>query len=285
MTTHDPAAAEAGPLLRVEDVHVEFGGVRAVDGASLVVGRGSLLGLIGPNGSGKSTLLNAISRLTDLSSGQLFMDGEDYTRLPAYRATAMGISRTFQTVRLLSTMSVLQNVMIGAATRAVQASAVGNWLLVARNRSGERHAREQAEAALERVGMQDFARSFPQDLPYGRQRKVEIARALASDPKLLLLDEPTAGMSHAERNEVGEVMMELNAAGLTQLLVEHDLAMIHRVCSHAVAVNFGRVIAEGTPHEVASDPQVREAYMGHGAVGVAAAATGSAAGSTAGRDS
>jgi ABC-type branched-subunit amino acid transport system ATPase component len=271
-----PPNGAAEPLLRAEDVHVAFGGVHAVDGASLVVGRGSLLGLIGPNGSGKSTLLNAISRLNNVTSGQLFLDGEEYTRVPAHRATAMGISRTFQTVRLLTTMNVLQNVMIGAATRTVQRSAVGNWLLVPRNRSADRRARAQAEVALERVGMQDFARSFPQDLPYGRQRKVEIARALASEPKLLLLDEPTAGMSHAERNEVGEVMMELNAAGLTQLLVEHDLAMIHRVCSHAVAVNFGRVIAEGTPHEVASDPQVREAYMGHGAVGAAAAASGDA---------
>ena len=182
-----PANGTAEPLLRAEDVHVAFGGVHAVDGASLVVGRGSLLGLIGPNGSGKSTLLNAISRLNNVTSGQLFLDGEEYTRVPAFRATAMGISRTFQTVRLLTTMNVLQNVMVGAATRTVQRSAVGNWLLVPRNRSADRRAREQAEAALERVGMADFTRSFPQDLPYGRQRKVEIARALASDPKLLLL--------------------------------------------------------------------------------------------------
>jgi ABC-type branched-subunit amino acid transport system ATPase component len=267
------------PLLRVEDVHVVFGGVHAVDGASLTVSRGSLLGLIGPNGSGKSTLLGGMSRLTALTSGRLFLDGVEYTRVPAHRATAMGISRTFQTVRLLATMTVLHNVMIGAATRTVQRAPLSNWLLVPRSRAAERQARAVAEAALERVGMQDFRHSFPQNLPYGRQRKVEIARALASDPKILLLDEPTAGMSHAERNEVGEVMMELNAGGLTQLLVEHDLAMIHRVCSHAVAINFGRVIAEGTPHEVAGDPLVREAYMGSGAAGAAAASLGGSAAS------
>ena len=275
MTVVDPAPV-ATPVLVLDDVHVALGGVHAVDGASLAVGRGMPLGVIGPNGSGKSTLLAAISRLINVSSGRLYMDGVEYTAVPPHRATAMGISRTFQTVRPSSTMTVLQNVMVGAATRAVQRSPLDNWLLVPRTRSAERQARAVAEAALERVGMQDFYRSFPQDLPYGRQRKVEIARALASDPKLLLLDEPTAGMSHAERNEVGDVMMELNAGGLTQLLVEHDLAMIHRVCSHAVAINFGRVIAEGTPHEVAGDPQVREAYMGHGAAGAAASAVGEA---------
>jgi branched-chain amino acid transport system ATP-binding protein len=268
------AETDTAPLLHVDDVHVAFGGVKAVDGASLAVARGTLLGLIGPNGSGKSTLLGGISRMTEITSGRLFMDGEEYTRVPAHRANAMGISRTFQTVRLLSTMTVLQNVMVGAATRTVQGSAVGMWLLVPRSRRADREARAAAENALERVGMQDFRGSFPQDLPYGRQRKVEIARALASDPKMLLLDEPTAGMSHSERNEVGDVMMELNAAGLTQLLVEHDLAMIHRVCSHAVAINFGRIIAEGSPHEVANDPQVREAYMGPGAAGISAATLG-----------
>jgi ABC-type branched-subunit amino acid transport system ATPase component len=282
MSTDVKSDGSDEPLLRTEDVEVRFGGVTAVDGASMAVGRGALLGLIGPNGSGKSTLLGGISRMTSLTSGRLFMDGEEYTDVPVHRANAMGISRTFQTVRLLSSMTVLQNAMVGAATTAVQGSAVASWLLVPRSRRAEREARATAEHALERVGMQDFRRSFPQDLPYGRQRKVEIARALASDPKVLLLDEPTAGMSHSERNEVADVMMELNESGLTQVLVEHDLAMIHRVCSHAVAINFGRIIAEGSPHEVASDPLVREAYMGHGAAGAVAASAGGDLTSTAG---
>jgi branched-chain amino acid transport system ATP-binding protein len=258
-------------LLEVQDAAVHFGGVKALDGVSLSVERGSLCGLIGPNGSGKSTLLGAMSRLTDLTSGSLTIAGEEYTRVPRYRANAVGIARTFQTVRLLESMTVLANVMIGAATRAVQRGALSNWLVVTRARADNRAARGNAERALERVGMTDFAGAYPQDLPYGHQRHVEIARALASEPQLLLLDEPTAGMNHAERDEVGDLLIALNRDGLTQVLVEHDLAMIHRVCSHTFALNFGKVIAEGTPSEVSRTAAVREAYLGHGAVGALAA--------------
>lgn len=250
-------------LLQVNDARVAFGGVRALDGVSLTVQDGQLLGLIGPNGSGKSTLLAAISRMIDLSSGTLTVDGRDYTRSPAHLANALGIARTFQTVRLLGTMSVLENVMLGAQAQWVRRGPVATWLWLSRTRREEGRARKVAQRALERVGLQDAGRRYPQELPYGPARKVEIARALACEPKLLLLDEPTAGMSQAEREEVGSLLIELAKSGLAQVLVEHDLAMIQRVCDRVVALNFGQVIAEGLPAQVAADELVREAYLGH----------------------
>jgi len=258
-------------LLEIDQAAVHFGGVKALDGVSMTIESGTLCGLIGPNGSGKSTLLGAMSRLTSLTSGRLVIEGTEYTRVPPHKASAHGIARTFQTVRLLESMTVLANVMIGSATQAVQRGPLANWLVVRRSRADNRAARTKAEGALERVGMRDFAGAYPHDLPYGHQRHVEIARALASDPRLLLLDEPTAGMNHSERDEVGDLLMALNAEGLTQVLVEHDLAMIHRVCDHTFALNFGKVIAEGTPAAVSRNPAVREAYLGHGAVAAASA--------------
>jgi ABC-type branched-subunit amino acid transport system ATPase component len=247
-------------LLQVDDAQVRFGGVKALDGTSLEVAPGQLLGLIGPNGSGKSTLIGAISRLTPLTAGRLVIEGRDYTRSPAHQASALGIARTFQTVRLLDTMNVIDNVTLGAEGDAIRHPPVLTWLASGRRSS----ARAIAEQALERVGMSGAARARPQDLPYGSQRRVEIARALACRPKLLLLDEPTAGMNHSEREEVGDLLIALRDDGLTQILVEHDLAMIHRVSSMVVALNFGKVIARGSSRDVAADEQVREAYLGQG---------------------
>ncbi len=249
------------PLLQVDDAQVRFGGVKALDGASLEVQAGQLLGLIGPNGSGKSTLLGAISRLTPLTAGRMTLDGRDYTTSPPHLANALGIARTFQTVRLLDTMNVIENVTLGAEGDSIRRPPVLTWLVPGRRS----FARTVAEEALARVGMSDAARARPQDLPYGSQRRVEIARALACRPKLLLLDEPTAGMNHSEREEVGDLLIALRDDGLTQILVEHDLAMIHRVSSTVVALNFGKVIARGSSRDVAADPQVREAYLGQGA--------------------
>ncbi len=258
--------------MQVKDARVAFGGVRALDGVSLTVQDGQLLGLIGPNGSGKSTLLAAISRMIDLSSGTLTMEGRDYTNAPAHLANALGIARTFQTVRLLRTMSVLENVMLGAQAEWVRRGPLATWLWLSRARREEKRARRAAQQALERVGLKDLGRRHPQELPYGPARKVEIARALACEPKLLLLDEPTAGMSQAEREEVGILLSELSKDGLAQVLVEHDLAMIQRVCNRVVALNFGQVIAEGLPAQVAADELVREAYLGHRDAGMEASA-------------
>jgi branched-chain amino acid transport system ATP-binding protein len=258
-------------LLEVEDAQVVFGGVRALDGASLEVPEGALCGLIGPNGSGKSTLLGAVSRLTDMTAGRLRLGGAEYTRIARHEASGLGIARTFQTVRLLGGLDVLGNVMLGASSSTVRRSTMRNWLDVRWTTSEESRARAAAERALERTGMLDHRHAYPEDLPYGMQRRVEIARALAAEPRLLLLDEPTAGMSQAERRDVGGLLAELHAGGLTQVLVEHDLGMIQRACDTCYALNFGKVIAHGTPRQVADDPVVLEAYLGRKAAAAEAA--------------
>ncbi|MDB5910802.1 MAG: hypothetical protein JWP34_4916 [Massilia sp.] len=256
-------------LLEVQEATVRFGGVVAVREASLTVESGTICGVIGPNGSGKTTMIGVISRLVGLTSGSLLFEGSDYTRVPPHVPGKLGIARTFQAMRLLGGMTVRQNVMVGAGSEAVRRSAVGNWLNLRRSLADERVAREIADESLAKVGMARYADAYPLDLSYGMQRRVEIARALATRPKLLLLDEPIAGMSQAERRDIGQLLLDLRDDGLTQVLVEHDLAMIHRVCDSSYALNFGKVIASGPPRQVATAPAVREAYLGHKAAAAA----------------
>jgi branched-chain amino acid transport system ATP-binding protein len=257
-------------LLEVQDATVRFGGVVAVREATLSIEAGSICGVLGPNGSGKTTMIGVVSRLVTLASGRLLFNGEEYTHVPPHVPSKLGIARTFQAMRLLGDMSVRKNVMVGAGAQAVRRSAIGNWLNVPRSFADERAGRAVADEALARVGMEKYANAYPLDLSYGMQRRVEIARALSTQPKLLLLDEPIAGMSQAERRDIGQILIDLRSEGLTQVLVEHDLAMIHRVCDTSYALNFGQVIASGPPREVAAAPEVREAYLGH----KAAVATG-----------
>lgn len=250
-------------LLEVREATVQFGGVVAVRGATLTIESGSICGVIGPNGSGKTTLIGVVSRLVPLTSGQLYFDGTEYTGVPSHLPSKLGIARTFQAMRLLEHMTVRQNVMVGAGSTAVRRSAITNWLDLRRSFADERAARAIADESLAAVGMENHASSYPSDLSYGMQRRVEIARSLASRPKLLLLDEPVAGMSQAERRDIGKLLLGLRSEGLTLLLVEHDLAMIHRLCDMTYALNFGEVIASGPAVQVAADPVVREAYLGH----------------------
>lgn len=252
----------SGAMLQVSDVTVVYGGVRAVDGVSISLPEGRLCGLIGPNGSGKSSLLAAISRLGQLAGGRLQLDGYDYTALPAFMAARLGISRSFQTVRLQEDLSVLENVMLGADKLRFSRPILANWLRVVRGRKEDAVSRKAALEALKLVDLAGAGNRYPATLSYGAQRRVEIARCLAGKPRLLLLDEPTAGMSRAETSEIGALLMHLRDGGLTQLLVAHDLSMIHAVTDHVFALNFGRLIAQGRSAEVANDPVVREAYIG-----------------------
>lgn len=249
-------------LLELRDVDVHFGGVRAVDQLSLAIEQGRTYGLVGPNGSGKSTLLGAVSRLTPTTGGALFFRGTEYTHRPPQVMAREGIGRTFQTVRLIPTLSVLQNVALGADAAVAGTGIWRPWLLPRWLRRVERRVLDTAEQALERLGIQDFRHRLPTELSYGAQRKVEIARSIAARPTLLLLDEPTAGMTNAERAEIVEVIATLRAEGMTQLLVDHDVDMIVTAADHLFVMNTGRLIASGAPAEVVQLPVVHEAYLG-----------------------
>lgn len=249
-----------GTLLQATDVAVHFGGVRAVDGVSISVSEGELLGLVGPNGSGKSTMLGVLSGLTRLTTGTLEFRGVRYDQYRPARVAGLGIARTFQTVRLVARLSAVGNVMLGADRGAgrtrPRVTRPRTWFGL------EADTRRAACEALELVGMSDYAKAVVTDLPYGLQRKVEIARALASRPDILLLDEPVAGMSQGEREALSALIKQLSEQGLTQVLVEHDVGMVTSLCPRVVVLDQGRVIAEGPPRTVMQTPQVRDAYLG-----------------------
>lgn len=250
-TTHDRGTAEPGlPLLEVRDVAVHFGGVKAVDGISLELEKGRIYGVLGPNGSGKSTLLGAMTRLTPMTRGAFLLDGVDYSRRPARTVHGMGIARTFQTVRLLEDRSVRDNILLGLDTAS---------------REVRKESAQRVEDVMERLDIRAVERMRPDELSYGMQRRVEFARAIISRPRLLLLDEPTAGMNTSEREEVGALMRQLLDEGVTQFIVEHDVQMMVDTCDHLFAMNFGKLIAQGTPTEVVRHPAVQEAYLGKGA--------------------
>jgi ABC-type branched-subunit amino acid transport system ATPase component len=252
-------------VLDVVEAAVRFGGVRAVDGVTLSLGQGGLHGLVGPNGSGKSTLLSLISRTIRMNSGSLSLRGERYESVNPSRVARLGIARTFQTVRLLPGLTVLENVMFGADERYFGNSIGASWLMPWRTRAHERAAREAARAAIAQLSLEGFEQRLPAELSYGTQRRVEIARALVSEPVLLLLDEPTAGMNRSEREEIGETLDYLRSHGITQLLVEHDVGFVTKMCDQLFVMNMGKLVAEGAPSDVVELPVVREAYLGKGA--------------------
>jgi branched-chain amino acid transport system ATP-binding protein len=257
------APGETGtPVLELRDVAVHFGGVKAVDGISLTLQPGLIYGIIGPNGSGKTTLIGAITRLTQLTRGDLLFDGTSYTGVRPNRLVQLGVARTFQTVRLLPDLDVRQNVQVGADARksaGKPADAPAQpWL---KRLTGGSSSPEAAEA-IRRTGLEGFESFYPSELSYGTQRRVEIARAIAMNPRLLLLDEPTAGMNQAERAEISALMRGMRSEGLCQLLVEHDVQMMIDTCDYVFAMTTGRLIAEGEPREVVQNPLVQEAYLG-----------------------
>ncbi|GAB3319347.1 ABC transporter ATP-binding protein [Geodermatophilus aquaeductus] len=256
--TDDAGTAGTAPVLELRDVAVHFGGVKAVDGISLQLEPGRIYGIIGPNGSGKSTLIAGITRLTGLTRGELLLDGQPVHDVAPSRLAGRGVARTFQTVRLLADLTVRANVQIGADARADGGRSrrgPTGWL-----RPG---ATSPAVAdAIARTRLEGFEDHYPAELSYGTQRRVEIARAIAMGPRLLLLDEPTAGMNQTERAEISALMRSMRTGGLCQLLVEHDVQMMIDTCDYVFAMNSGRLIAQGAPAEVVRDPAVQEAYLG-----------------------
>jgi branched-chain amino acid transport system ATP-binding protein len=247
--------------LALQDVERVFGGVRAVDGATFEVKAGEVHGLIGPNGAGKTTIINLVSGLLQPSAGTVSIEGRTTTGLPPHRIAALGIARTFQNIRLFPELSARDNVIVGEHLRRHE-SLPARLLGLRSAREAERLVRERAEALLERVGLSDRMREKVRNLSYGEQRRVEIARALASEPKLLLLDEPTAGMNPVEVEAVEALISKVAGQGQSVLLVEHNVRLVMDVCHTITVLNFGKVIAEGPPAKVAEDPAVITAYLG-----------------------
>ncbi len=253
-------AAQA--LLRVRNVGVRFGGIVALDDVSFDVAPNCIVGLIGPNGAGKTTLFNCLSRLYQCDCGDIVFDGRSLLRVPRHRIAALGIGRTFQNLALFGTMTVLDNVMIGHHCR-MRSGFLSNALRLPGVGRHERAATDKASALIEFLGLEAVAGTRVSDLPVGTQKRVELARALASDPTLLLLDEPASGLNHEEVGVLGAVIRDIrDRLGVTILLVEHHMNLVMGISDLVVALDFGRKIAEGTPDEVRAHPEVVQAYLG-----------------------
>lgn len=261
MSAPDAVAAAERGLLEVRGLIKRFGGVTAVNELNMTVRGGDVHALIGPNGSGKTTTLNVISGLYRADGGSIRFDGDELVRLPAHRIAQSGIARTFQNIRLFGELSVLENVMIGRHVRT-RTGFLGALLPGGATAREERETREAAFEMLRFVGLAHTAESPARSLPYGDQRRVEIARALASQPRLLLLDEPAAGMNPAETDTLVDLLRAIRARGTTLLLIEHDMNLVMSISDRLTVLNFGQHIAEGAPAEIAHDPAVITAYLG-----------------------
>ncbi|SNR65504.1 ABC transporter ATP-binding protein [Blastococcus mobilis] len=256
-----PGTLSAGPLLDVQDLHLDFGGIKAVDGLSFSAHDGDILSVIGPNGAGKTSAFNCITGFYKPTGGKVLVEGNDITGARPSAIAARGVSRTFQNLRLFGELTVLDNVRAGMHMRMKQ-NAFDALLHTPRFRRSERQATEEANHWLDFVGLRGDRGGPARNLPYGEQRRVEIARALALGPRLLLLDEPAAGLNHGEKLELLDLLRRISALGTALVLIEHDMGLVMQVSRRIVVLNFGKQIADGTPEEVRRNPAVLEAYLG-----------------------
>ena len=249
-------------MLELKEVNKAFGGVQAVKDMSFIIEKGELAGLIGPNGAGKTTIFNLVTGVYDVTGGEIEFKGKNINRLKTFQVISLGVARTFQNLRLFTASSVLDNVMTAAQQHYSYSffeavSHLGRW------KKMEKAARDESMELLERVGLADRADQAAGTLPYGMQRRLEIARAISLRPELLLLDEPAAGMNAEEVEQLNELIRLIHADfKLTILLIEHHMDMVMAICTHIVCMNFGAKIAEGSPDEIQSHPEVLKAYLG-----------------------
>ncbi len=249
------------PVLEFRQVSKGFGGLMALYDLNFSLMEAEILGLIGPNGAGKTTAINLASGLIKPQSGQIFLAGEDITDLPPWRIASLGLARSFQHLEILEDFSVLENVMVGLHRRG-QAGFLAALFRLPRAAREEKKLREEALAVLEALGLKSLAFKIAGTLPYGLQRQVVLARAWASRPQVILLDEPAAGLNAAEKRQLIHNIRHIQSAGCAVLLVEHDMALVMEVCERLLVLNHGRLIAQGPPREIQRHPEVVKAYLG-----------------------
>jgi len=249
-------------MLELRELMVRFGGLKALDGVSLTVGEGEIVGLIGPNGAGKTTAFNAVSRFVPAAGGSVRFLDRDVLRAKPHQLIEFGIARTFQNLGLFPYLTVTQNLMLGQHHQ-VRTPPLLQPFRPRRARDEEAELGDRAVQLLKRLGLESIAEAYVANLPYGVQKFVEIGRALVSVPKLVLLDEPAAGLTSAETERIRELILRSrDEFGITVLLIEHDMSLVMRTCDHVAALDFGKLIAHGTPDEIQNHPQVIEAYLG-----------------------
>ncbi|MCR5304285.1 MAG: ABC transporter ATP-binding protein [Lachnospiraceae bacterium] len=250
------------PVLEVTGLGIDFGGLTAVDNFSLSVYPGEIRGLIGPNGAGKTTVFNMLTKVYEPSRGSIIFDGKDTSKMDVVAMNRAGIARTFQNIRLFSKMTVLDNVKAGMNGRITYGN-VAAILRLPGFRKQEKEIKESSMELLKIFGLEESAGLMAGNLPYGAQRRLEMARAMATDPKLLLLDEPAAGMNPQETEELMDMVRSIrDRFGIAILLIEHDMQLVMGICERITVLNYGMILSEGTPSEIQNDPQVIKAYLG-----------------------